>query len=247
MKVNKITAFICLIITIISGCLLMIYKNNEMLQSILSGIFTGFIVSLVVAVIGYFHERAKIIEAIDENIRSSFLNITVISKIAGNVLPTIHTSNDIQDLPFKNIVGLASLNPEFIIKMNLGLYSPVFTTSKQALVCKRLKEFLQTTYNIKNFSSRIESCVLNYNLQKLRIRNNELRGIIVTTYELQNLDNIKNDILVLTAKLHEYTTCQAIEAGKIAKDFYGYKKKHLYWDDIEADLLREAENIVRGR
>ncbi len=100
-----------------------------MLQSILSGIFTGFIVSLVVAVIGYFHERAKIIEAVEENIKSLFLNITVMSKILGKILPQIHNSVAIQDLPFRNVYGLSGLNPEFIEKMNLGLYSPVFLPS----------------------------------------------------------------------------------------------------------------------
>lgn len=105
MKVNKITTIACLLMAITSGGLLFFYSNNFTIQSLLSGIFTGFIVSFVVAVIGYFHERAKIIEAIDFNIRRLFLNITVMSKILGNVLPNIHNSTVIQDLPFKNVAG----------------------------------------------------------------------------------------------------------------------------------------------
>lgn len=38
-----------------------------------------------------------------------------------------------------------------------------------------------------------------------------------------------------------------MELGKIAKDFYGYKKKRLYWNDLEAALILQAESIVKGR
>lgn len=246
MKVNKITAIACLSITIISGILLVIYKNNVVLQSVFSGVFTGFIVSFVVAIIGYFHERAKITEAIDVNIRNLFINIKVMSMILGNVLPKIHGSYAIDDLPFKNISTLASLNSEFIEKMDLGLYDPLYNKSKKFYACQKLNKFNSAIYAMKNHSSSLEKQVLNYCILLLEIQKNQMMGIQTNPIQEKNLDDLKNVINIHTAKFHEYVTAQSIELAEIGKEFYGYKKKHLSWNDIETALTKDAENIVNA-
>lgn len=246
MKVNKITTIVCFAMAIVSGVLLFFYKDNTIIQSILSGIFTGFIVSLVVAVIGYFHERAKIIEAIDVNIRNLFINVKVMSMILGKVLPQIHNSIVIQDLPFKNVSELSLLNSEFIEKMNLGLYESFYNKSKKSYVCQRLKKFHTAIFTMKNHSSNLQIQVLNYGILLLEIQKNQMMGMQINPIQQNNLDNLKNEINIHTAKLHEYVTAQSIEVAEIGKEFYGYKKKHLCWNDIEIALLREAENIVKG-
>lgn len=247
MKVNKTTIYVCLFISIISGALMLFVKDNNMMQSISSGIFTGFIASLAISVIGYFNEKAKLIEAMNINIKNLFLNLTVMSKILGTVLPQIHNSVIIPDLPFKNLCGLSQLNLEFIEKMDLGLYSPFFSISGKASVCKRLQELQKAIYNIKNCSMNLENAVLNYTLQYNNIQIKSAQGMVVTPEETKNLDDLKNLVNISTAKLHEYTTGQAMELGKIAEEFYGCKKKHLYWNDIEAALILQAESIVKGR
>lgn len=242
MKVNKITAIVCMLMSFISGVLLFFYKDNVILQSILSGIFTGFIVSFVVAVIGYFHERAKIMEAVGENIKSLFLNISVMSMILGNVLPQIHNSVAIQDLPFRNIYSLSCLNSEFIEKMNLGLYSPVFSKSGKSVVCKNLKVFRQTTNNLKNCSSNITIQVSKYNILILDIQKDRMMGTPTNPVQEKKIDDLKNLINISTAKFHEYTTAQSLEIGKIAENFFGDKS----WKECKVGLLKEAENIVSG-
>ena len=67
MKINRITILVCLAAIFFSG-VAAIKVQNTMIQGILSGIFTGFIVSLVTSIIGYFHEREKILEKTDNNI-----------------------------------------------------------------------------------------------------------------------------------------------------------------------------------
>lgn len=61
MKINKITMITCAIITLFSG-LAVFFCDNELIQSIFGGLFTGFIASLVISIIGYFHERNIILE-----------------------------------------------------------------------------------------------------------------------------------------------------------------------------------------
>ena len=245
MKVNKITALVCLIITVLSGVLLIFSKDYSMLQNVLSGIFTGFIVSLVIAVIGYFHERAKILETIDINIRSLFLNIAVMSKMLEKLLPQIHNAASLQDLPFKNLSGFSALNLEFIEKMNLGLYSPFYSKSQKAMACKRLKEFHQTAYNIQTSANKLEMMVLRFCAATLTLQNNQMMGKQPTSVDLQNLDNKKNEIIIFTAKFHEYTTGQVIELKKIAQDFFGSKKNRFACKEKETGYLSAPDRIVR--
>lgn len=98
--------------------------DTSLCQSVVSGIFTGFIVSLVISIIGYFHERNIILEKTDSNIKSLYINMMVLSKIIGSVLPEIHKAASMETLPFKNISGLSELNVSFTEKMDLGLFSP---------------------------------------------------------------------------------------------------------------------------
>lgn len=56
MKINKITLFICTVLTIISGLAIILVDSivpdsvdTSLYQSVASGIFTGFIVSLVIS------------------------------------------------------------------------------------------------------------------------------------------------------------------------------------------------------
>ena len=194
MKVNKITTIACLIIGIISCILLIVFKDSVTLSSIFSGVFTGIIISLVVAVIGYFHERAKIIEAVDFNIRRLFLNITVMSKLLGNVLPNIHNSTVIQNLPFKNVLDLSTLNSEFIEKMNLGLYKPFFKNTKKYYVIKKLIEFNISIYTMNNYSSKLETQVLNHIILILEIQKNQMLGIPINPIQEKSLDDLKNSM-----------------------------------------------------
>lgn len=244
MKINKITMIVCSIITLLSGIAVLFFEN-VLIQNITAGLFTGFIASVVISVIEYFNERFKLLEGINTNIRRLFLNITVMSKILGNVSPKIYSSSIISDLPFKTLCSLSQLNLEFIEKMNLGLYSPIFSGSKKASICQRLQEFQQTTYNIKAYCMELENSVLKYTLQYNNIQIKSAQGIAITQEETKDLDDLKNAVNVLAARLHEYIAGQVIQLGKIGKDFYGYKKKRLYWNDLEAALILQAESIVK--
>lgn len=74
MKINKITLLVCSILTVVSGLTMVVIESTvpdnidaSLCQSVVSGIFTGFIVSLVISVIGYFHERNIVLEKTDSN------------------------------------------------------------------------------------------------------------------------------------------------------------------------------------
>lgn len=76
---------ICAAIVLLSG-ISIAFISNDLAKNIAISVFTGFIVSLVIATIGYFHERAVLLEKIEFNIITLYINMTVLKKTIGKAL-----------------------------------------------------------------------------------------------------------------------------------------------------------------
>lgn len=252
MKINKITLYVCALLTVLSGLAMIIIEyvvpdniDTSLYQSVVSGIFTGFIVSLVISIIGYFHERNIILEKTDSNIKSLYINMMVLSKIIGSVLPQIHKATSMEPLPFKNISGLSKLSVDFSEKMDLGLFSPIWKRGKLARIYAELIEFQQVLYNIKNISMNLQAQTMEFTIKTLELQNAQMRGRQPSPTEVEYINELKNLINVRTAKLHEYITGQVLELDKIAKSFYDYKNRKHPWEMIKANLMAQVEDIVK--
>ena len=244
MKINKITLITCVVISLLSGVTILFF-DNTLIVNISSGLFTGFIASFVISIIGYFHERNIILEKTDNNIKSLYINMMVLSKIIGNVLPQIHKADSMEPLPFKNISGLSELSVSFSEKMDLGLFSPIWKWGKLARTYAELIEFQQALYNIKNISVNLQAQTMEFTVKNLELQNAQIRGIQPNSTEFEYINELKNLINIRTAKLHEYVTGQVLELEKIAKSFYGYKDRKRPWEMIKAHLMVQVEDIVK--
>ena len=252
MKINKITLLVCSILTVVSGLTMVVIESTvpdnidaSLCQSVVSGIFTGFIVSLVISVIGYFHERNIILEKTDSNIKSLYINMMVLSKIIGSVLPQIHKAASMESLPFKNISGLSELNVSFTEKMDLGLFSPLWKWGRLAHIYTELIEFQRVLYNIKNISVNLQAQTMEFTIKTLEIQNAQLQGAQLSPTVFENVNELRNLINIRTAKLHEYVTGQTLELENIAKSFYSYKNRKCPWEMIKANLMVQVEDIVK--
>lgn len=253
MKINKTTILVCSFFTISSGIsttVIGLFAPQTVgfttIQGIMSSVFTGFIVSLVVSTIGYFHERNVIIDRTDSNIQSLYINIYVISKEVEKTLQQIPYVARLEALPFKYMYDVSSLNIDFFKDMNISLFTPFFKNGKLGQIYKELQEFQRVVYNIRNISTSLYAQSLEYDNQLLTIRNNQLNGMNLNLNDSANLEAFKNTINVRTAKFHEYTTGQLFELEKIAKAFYLSKSRKQSWEDIKPVLLQQANIIMRG-
>lgn len=244
MKINRITILVCSGVIFFSGVAI-IRVQDTMIQGILSGIFTGFIVSLVSSIIGYFHEREKILEKTDNNIRSLYINMNVICRIIGNTLPQIHKTSKLDSLPFKQICDLSELNIEFIEKMDLGLFNPILKKGNLAKIYLALMDFKLTLYNIKRIAGDTNSNVIDYTIKSLQLENTQLRGLQVSQQDIENVDALKNAINIRTAKFHEYVTAQTMELEKIAEAFYSRRGSRQSWAQIKVTLTAQVEDLIK--
>lgn len=252
MKINKKTTIACALAIFLCGISIALlemftpeFTSYDTICNIVFGVFSSFIVSFVISIIGYFHERAIIIERTENNIKSLYINMCVLSKIIGDTLQQIYTTTDLAALPFNNISGLSALNVEFLNNMGLGLFNSFYTHGRLAKVYSSLIEFQQVAYNIKNISMNLHAQALEHNNHFLSIRNNESFGMQTPPMVIQNLDALKNLINIKTAKLHEYVTGQSLELEKIAKAFYEYINSKQSWENIKSNLLIQVEDIVK--
>lgn len=251
MKINKITLYVCALLTVVSGLTMIIIESavsdrieTSLCQSVVSGIFTGFIVSLVTSIIGYFHERNILLEKANSNIKSLYINMLVLSGIIGSVLPQIHKAASMEHLPFRTITGLSELSVDFSEKMDLGLFSPIWKRGKLARIYAELIGFQQVLYNIKNISANLQAQTMEFTIKALELQNAQMRGIQSSPTAVESINDLKNQINIRTAKLHEYVTGQVLELEKIAKSFYSYKDRKHPWEMIKANLTLQVEDIV---
>lgn len=221
--------------------------DTSFYQSIISGIFTGFIVSLVVAFIGYFHEREVGLEKIDTNIRNLYINMAVMAKRLGNISSNIFTIQDLEQLPFREVAELSKLNVEFFEKMNLGLFVPIFKNKRLAIIKSELEQYQQVLFNIKNVANELMIEVLKYKIRNQEMLLNQTQATNMDPNTMQGLAMQKNLINISAAKLHEYVTGQTMNLDSIAEMFYGRSResKKKSWDKIKAVLLSQVDYITR--
>lgn len=252
MKINKITLCICILLAILSGSAMIMVEymvpdsiDVSLCQSIISGFFTSFIVSVVISLIGYFHERSIILEKIDNEIKNIYITMMMLSKCIGDILPQINEATDMESLPFKHISRWSQLCVEHSEKMDLGLFSPICKWGKLAQIHAKLIEFQQALHCIKSNSMSLQLKTMEFTEETLKRKIAYMQGEPPNSAEDKSINALKNLINIKTAKLHQYVADQTLELDKIAKSFYDYKDCKQSWKEIKASLTVEAENVIK--
>ena len=65
MRANRVTSIMCLFLAVVFGVATVTLQDiSAGISSVISNVFTGFFVSSVLALIGYFYEKEKILNKI---------------------------------------------------------------------------------------------------------------------------------------------------------------------------------------
>lgn len=234
MKINKNTSIICIIFSIIFGVLTVVLQPfHELSSSIVASIFTGFIVSAVVALIGYFHEKEKILNNISNNIRNLYINLLAIKNITGKIIPKVATANDLTKLEYSTIEALTALNIEFAKKMELELYEGFFGNSKLSKIINEFISLKNEQYNLKNLAFKLYRETLEYQLSESEVKKIRLQGKEVPANYIKDQAEYKNLINIQTAKFHEYEAGLILKLDKLAEEFDKCYKSKLGWSEFK--------------
>lgn len=250
MKVNKITIIACLIAILVSGVAIIFFNGFLTLQNIVMGIFTSSIVSCIVALVNYFHERNLIVERIDNNIKNLYINMSLMFNALESTFPQIESNFYFQDPFFNYILMLSEKNVEFLNDMKLGLFNPFFKESKLYNICIQLSRFEDIAYNLKNIVGNLHNqeveCNYRFSLCNNTLVNNNQNNFVNPVYPPE-LICFRNQIVTDTAKLQGFVRVKLIDLENISADFYNRKSSKQRWDTIKSNLLSQIENIIKGQ
>lgn len=248
MKINRITTVVLAILTILFGLGTILFQQEiPIIAGIMSSLFTGCIVSMVIAIIGYFHEKGKLNYKLQNNIKSLYINMVAVKDVTGNILIQIAKTTNLNDLSFNNIASLAGLNIEFSNGMELEAYDGFFSNSKTAQVYTDFIKYKNKMYNLKNIAAQIKSDSLKHSIQVLTFENQRLCGIIINPQEIEYAESLRNKVNIMTAKLHEYEASLLIELDDLADRFYKIGIKRSDWNEVKMALQNETKDILSER
>lgn len=245
MKSNKITIYVCSILALLSGTGIFFIErfiptNTAVLQGISSGVFTGFIVSVVMAIIGYFHEREVLLNKAYYNLKTLYINMWVLSQTMGNVSSQIHTVTKLDELHFGTISELSKYNLELYGKMEIELFEPFFKKGTLKRIYLQLDHLQDNAYNIRNISQCLEKQVLEYSIDTLKSSQGQ-----PSSADYIRLDNEKNAINLRAAHFHEYISSNTLELEKNIREFYRCRHKEKLWDELKPKLELQANACYR--
>lgn len=239
MKINKWTIFICVIMLIISGVLVyMISDVNTKTYDLALGVFTGFLVSLVIAIVNYLHQKYLIYNSVMTQISDIFINTYIIHCMTGMILEKVQNLNKLDDLNYRSILGMADLNIGFATGMNTKLFVPIVGIGKKYQAIIEMMEFENDLSNLKFCIGKIQSYSLEHDLLQV-----EMTQRPPTQEEIALLQSKRCLVLVQTAKLHEYEASLLQKIDKIATPFYG--KNENSWINRKNILFAQAERIMQ--
>ena len=245
MKVNRTTSIICMALTILFGVATAILQcKSVMLAGISLSIFTGFIITVVVALIGYFYEKEKLKNKLHSYIKSLYINLISLKDITGFTLAKIATTTNLRDLDFDLISSLADLNVKLSSDVDLESYNGFFSKSKTACIYKDFLKYVNQLYNLKHLTSQLLIDSNKHDLQVLTHTHQHMQGQWINPQEAEQLLFLKNAINIRTAKLHEYEASLIIELDNLANRAYGRKTN---WNDVKLLLHNEADDILSTR
>lgn len=239
MKVNKWTIIFCTIMIIILGYLIyVIPDSNTKMFNLTMGVFTGLLVSLVMAIINYLHQKYLIYNSVMTQISDIFINTYIIHRMTEMILEKVQNLNKLEDLNYKSILGMADLNVDFATSMNTKLFAPILGIGKKYQAIIEMREFENDLSNLKFCIGRIQSYSLEHDLFQMEMTQRQ-----ITPEEIALLQGKRNLVLVQTAKLHEYEAFLLQKIDKIAIPFYG--KGVNSWANRKNVLFAQAERIMQ--
>ncbi len=239
MKVNKYTIIACLIMLMVSGIFVYgIQDTNDKLFILFVGIFTGFLVSLVSAIVNYLHQKNLIFNSVMTQIADIYVNTLIIHRMTGIIVEKTQMMTRLDDLNYKSLLSLADLNIGFASSMNTKLYSPIIKGGSKNNAITEMMEFENDLMNLKFCIGKLQSYALEHDLLWMEINNRQY-----SKEELNALQGKRHLVIVQTAKLHEYEASLLQKIDKIAVPFYC--SKNLTWEDSKKMLFAQADRILQ--
>jgi hypothetical protein len=231
MKINKKMVLICftgmVISIIIYVTLIVYYCPASHFKSIFINLFTGFMISSIISLTNYFHEKQKIIKSAFDFIKSELQFIDFYHLKIGKLLEmcTCHFDYE-KNLAYyryfsnrcEGAESFLSLITETSEKLNTIDYCGFLNNSKLVLTLKEIYLFKQEINGLRQLSSEILKLPLEIKIFLQDIELKIMRQQLVDHAHVnRDMEAYNKSLLVKLSKLHEYTASLTITAEKLLR------------------------------
>ena len=237
MEINKKIFAVCALLGIILLIGINYLDRGGKPYDVLIGIFTGIIVSMVITLINYFHERKKLLNAVYlafSEIYCAFLNIS-------NSTSKFLSEQTIDRMEFENILSLAKFIEKLSPKNEIALYEGFWPCGLNDAI-KNFQNYNNKLINLRSITQDVLLSILKHEINIQKLEAHKIQNTIDAQNEefhKQQHDKIRVSLLIRIAKLHEYQASLTQELDellmKLSKE---YKFKEIW--SIRKKLFEET-------
>lgn len=208
MKLQKIIIITCLIIIAISGIMLYFLNSDTKIYDVLVGILTGAFITIFTADVYYFYEKNKILNRIYTKYSDIYFALINLDKYLGEFLVT----KEITDSKFGMNYILTREISNIAYSFDVEEYSSFFAKNIDNII-NNLNNFKTKLSNLNQITANRSKGILEYEIIQKDIEYKRMQGL----NEQMLLPNIqlatehRDSILILVAKLHEYSVSLKLE------------------------------------
>jgi len=229
MKINKITVIICFAGAIISMIIYIVLSfincSLSTLEYIVLNIFTGFMVSLIISLTGYYHERQKLIRNACDFLKSELQFINFYHLQVGKLIQLCtHDFDYNKTMEYyamfskrcDRVDAHLSLVIETSEKLNETDYSGFFNRSKLVIALNDIYDFKRDINSLRHLSSEIVRLSLEVHVFLQTHEINIMSGKPVDSTSVNvTMDFHNKNLLIKLSKLHEYTASLVLTVTKL--------------------------------
>lgn len=238
MRINKMVIVSSIAIAIL-GILMTVYLGcSPIIVDIGIGLLTGAIVSLVTSVLYYAYEWRDIISSVKKVIPSLYLEVGLIERLTGSILPQIPKVNLLADLNFSRLSGLASEAYRLANSSKVDDFSGLVKASRTEANLQCFRTYVSDLANLRSCIYDIELLSLSADCLQLELNLKQTNGYLITPAEWEALNEKRNLVNVRTAKVHEYEASLLLRIDELGGKFF-YRKNET-WGQIK----KPTEHLV---
>lgn len=216
----------------------------ETTKELLLGIVTGAFISVVIALVSYFHEREILIAKAASLSLSVYYDLSILEKLIRYVLLQLGSTAPIQDSAFRNVSSIAQASAEVYNDTSEDLYAPFCRKSTLSKNYAAFTSFRPILQNIARIAQSIESLALQMKLTSLQMGATWQSGQQLPE-SLSSLSSTQEKtLLVRVSKLHEHVTDRKNSYAEIAEYFFTRTHKDDTWKNTTKNIDSEIDEII---
>lgn len=238
MKVNKWIIICSTLVGMLCIFILIVSKRDTLLENMAISLLTGAIISVLTSTIYYLNERQKILCEIKGAIPGIYINLKYMYDMMSNILPQIIYVQYLDNLNYRRLLKLASLNMDFVQHCQLDLFSAFLKNGKTAHAVDTFLKYTDNLYNLKNCLGKLECIVLDADILQNQLYIKQINNQMILPEEHKLLCDKRNLVNVRTAKIHEYEASLMKELDAIADNFF--HKSKIEWKEKKGILNQQV-------